>query len=217
MVQSPWLKTDPQQNFHQIALNNSLLQPNLLNGLPQRYVLSQCSTMPDSNIFFRKLSPLAPPSGGSMSQPLPSLQHLATKFGLNTTQPQPVSSLPNPSLNSTLPNPIAGSSHLRSLKSNHFGPAHAFSHQINPILNSIPQSGPSDEMPKPFAHGPSTRPNPSGPGPRVPPVDGGHPNMPGPRDGPSMGGEMETDEKGECKLCNSHEKIEGIKSASGTL
>lgn len=167
--------------------------------------------------FFRKLSPLAPPSGGSMSQPLPSLQHLATKFGLNTTQPQPVSSLPNPSLNSTLPNPIAGSSHLRSLKSNHFGPAHAFSHQINPILNSIPQSGPSDEMPKPFAHGPSTRPNPSGPGTRVPPVDGGHPNMPGPRDGPSMGGEMETDEKGECKLCNSHEKIEGIKSASGTL
>ena len=157
--------------------------------------------------FCRKLSPLAPPSGGSMSQPLPSLQHLATKFGLNTTQPQP-SSLPNPSLNSTLPNPIAGSSHLRSLKSNHFGPAHAFSHQINPILNSIPQSGPSDEMPKPFAHGPTTRPNPSGPGPRVPPVDGGHPNMPGPRDGPSMGGEMETDEKGECKLCNSHEKIE---------
>ena len=139
-----------------------------------------------------------------MSQPLPSLQHLATKFGLNTTQPQP-SSMPNPSLNSTLPNPIAGSSHLRSLKSNHFGPAHAFSHQINPILNSIPQSGPSDEMPKPFAHGPTTRPNPSGPGPRVPPVDGGHPNMPGPRDGPSMGGEMETDEKGECKLCNSHD------------
>ena len=48
MVQSPWLKTDPQQNFHQIALNNSLLQPNLLNGLPQRYVLSQCSIMPRS-------------------------------------------------------------------------------------------------------------------------------------------------------------------------
>ena len=184
-------------------MNNSLLQPNLLNGLPQRYVLM--FYYPMRTFFFRKLSPLAPPSGGSMSQPLPSLQHLATKFGLNTTQPQPVSSLPNPSLNSTLPNPIAGSSHLRSLKSNHFGPAHPFSHQINPILNSIPQSGPSDEMPKPFAHGPSsTRPNPSGgPGPRVPPVDGGHPNIPGPRgDGPSMGGEMETDEKGECKLCN---------------
>ena len=43
MVQSPWLKSDPQQNLHQIALNNmnsSLLQPNLLNGLPQRYVLA---------------------------------------------------------------------------------------------------------------------------------------------------------------------------------
>ena len=41
MVQSPWLKSDPQQNLHQIALNNmnnSLLQPSLLNGLPQRYV-----------------------------------------------------------------------------------------------------------------------------------------------------------------------------------
>ena len=56
MVQSPWLKTDPQQNFHQIALNNSLLQPNLLNGLPQRYVLSQCSIL-DSNIF-KKIEPV---------------------------------------------------------------------------------------------------------------------------------------------------------------
>ena len=210
MVQSPWLKSDPQQNLHQIALNNmnnSLLQPNLLNGLPQRYVRGR--NLIKSYLFIRKLSPLAPSSGGNMSQPLPSLQHLATKFGLNTTQPQP-SSLPNPSLNSTLPNPIGGSSHLRSLKSNHFGPTHAFSHQINPILNSMPQPGQNDtELPKPFAHGPGTRPSPSGPGPRVPPVDGSHPNMPGPLDGPSGSIEMETDEKGECKLCNSHEKIRG--------
>ena len=58
MVQSPWLKTDPQQNFHQIALNNmnnSLLQPNILNGLPQRYVLM--FYYPMRAFFFQKIEP----------------------------------------------------------------------------------------------------------------------------------------------------------------